>query len=152
MRHLFLFAITLALLPVAASAAPAPQPVSAAVLATPRFVLTGGGYGHGVGMSQFGAFAQATAGRSYRDILGFYYRGAELGPAPVAKVRVLVASGRRSLRIGSTVPFRVRDAGAVAYDLPAAEIVVTPDLEVTVDGVPAALTGPPRAPGYWRAM
>lgn len=142
MRHLTLFAITLALLPVAASAAPAPRPISAAALATPQFVLTGGGYGHGVGMSQFGAFAQATAGRSYRDILGFYYRGAEIGQAPVAKVRVLVASGRPSLRIGSTVPFRVRDAGAIAYDLPAAEIVVTPDLGVTVDGVPAALTGP----------
>ncbi len=142
MRHLILLAITLVLLPVAASAAPRPQPLSAATLATPQFVLTGGGYGHGVGMSQFGAFAQASAGRTYRDILGFYYRGAEIASSPVARVRVLVASSRRPVRIGSTVPFRVRDAGSVAYELPAGELVVTPDLKVTVDGVPAALTGP----------
>ena len=79
MRHLILLAITFVLLPAAASAAPAPQPVSATALATPAFVLTGGGYGHGVGMSQYGAFAQAGAGRTYRDILAFYYRGAEIG-------------------------------------------------------------------------
>ena len=35
------------------------------------FVLTGSGYGHGVGLSQYGARAQATAGRSAADILGF---------------------------------------------------------------------------------
>jgi stage II sporulation protein D len=142
MRHLILLAITLVLLPAAASAAPAPQPVSATMLATPAFVLTGGGYGHGVGMSQYGAFAQAGAGRSYREILTFYYRGAAIGKAPVAKVRVLVASARRSLRIGSTVPFRVRDSRSTAYDLPAGEIVVTPDLKVAVDGVETALAGP----------
>ena len=142
MRHLILLAITFALLPAAASAAPPAQPVSATALATPAFVLTGGGYGHGVGMSQYGAFAQAGAGRTYRDILAFYYQGAEIGKAPLAKVRVLVASGRRSLRIGSTVPFRVRGADSTAYDLPAGELVVTPDLKVTVDGVEAGLTGP----------
>lgn len=142
MRHLILFAITLALLPVAASAAPEPRPVASTALATPQFVLTGGGYGHGVGMSQFGAFAQAGAGRSYRDILAYYYRGTEIGKTPVAKVRVLVANGRRSVRIGSTVPFRVREAGGTAYDLPAGEIVVTPDLIVAVGGVPLPLIGP----------
>jgi len=142
MRHLIPLVITLALLPPAASAAPAPQPVAVTMSSTAQFVLTGGGYGHGVGMSQFGAFAQASAGRTYRDILGFYYQGAEIGTALLAKVRVLVASGRRSVRIGSTVPFRVRDAGSVAYVLPAGELVVTPDLKVTVDGVPAGLTAP----------
>ncbi len=142
MRHLILLAITLVLLPVAASAAPKPQPVSAATLATPQFVLTGGGYGHGVGMSQFGAFAQADAGRSYRDILAFYYRGARIGKAPVAKVRVLVASGRPSVTVGSTVPFRVRDAAGVAHSLPPGEVVVTPELEISLDGAPVALAGP----------
>lgn len=141
MRHLTLLAITLALLPAAASAAP-PQPVAAAMLATPAFVLTGGGYGHGVGMSQYGALAQAQAGRSYRDILAFYYRGADIGAAPLAKVRVLVASGRRSVRIGSTVAFRVRDAASTVVQLPAGDLVVTPDLKVAVDGIPTPLAGP----------
>ena len=34
----------------------------------------GKGYGHGVGMSQWGAYAMAREGYSYRDILGYYYR------------------------------------------------------------------------------
>ena len=36
------------------------------------------GYGHRVGMSQYGARAMAEAGKTYRDILTWYYTGAEL--------------------------------------------------------------------------
>ncbi|MCC7145706.1 MAG: SpoIID/LytB domain-containing protein [Phycisphaeraceae bacterium] len=38
----------------------------------------GHGYGHGVGMSQWGAQAMAERGYQYAQILGFYYPGAEL--------------------------------------------------------------------------
>ena len=51
-------------------------------------MLTGGGYGHGVGLNQYGALGQAKANRSYRDILAFYYPGTVFGKAPVSKVRV----------------------------------------------------------------
>lgn len=144
--HAFVLAVVVAAAGAAAvgaggsSAAPASPAVSA--LSAPVFVLTGGGYGHGVGMSQYGAFAQATAGRSYREILAFYYRGTTLAPSPVARVRVLVSSGRPSLRIGSGVPFRVRDAAGAVTVLPAGELVVTPDLTIGVDGVLSPLTGP----------
>ena len=37
------------------------------------------GYGHGVGMSQFGANSMAQSGKSYEDILFHYYSGVELG-------------------------------------------------------------------------
>lgn len=40
--------------------------------------INGKGYGHGVGMGQFGAQHQATAGRNHRDILGWYYPGTTL--------------------------------------------------------------------------
>ena len=43
-----------------------------------RYVFDGRGYGHGVGMSQWGAHGMAQSGRSYRDILAFYYQGATL--------------------------------------------------------------------------
>ncbi len=43
--------------------------------------FTGKGYGHGVGMCQFGAKGMADAGFSYRDILKFYYPDAELTKA-----------------------------------------------------------------------
>ena len=50
-----------------------------------QVVFTGGGFGHGVGMSQYGARGQARAGRTYRDILGFYFAGTAIsgGDAPV---------------------------------------------------------------------
>ena len=37
------------------------------------------GYGHGVGMSQYGANALAAQGRTWREILSWYYTGVEIG-------------------------------------------------------------------------
>ncbi|HHV65829.1 MAG TPA: SpoIID/LytB domain-containing protein [Peptococcaceae bacterium] len=37
------------------------------------FVFNGRGWGHGVGMSQWGAYNMAMQGYSYRDILAYYY-------------------------------------------------------------------------------
>ena len=44
----------------------------------PRFVFTGRGFGHGVGMSQWGAQGMALAGASYEEILKHYYTGISL--------------------------------------------------------------------------
>lgn len=41
--------------------------------------ITTRGYGHRVGMSQYGADAMAASGSDYRDILAHYYRGTTLG-------------------------------------------------------------------------
>ena len=38
------------------------------------------GYGHGVGMSQYGANVLAAGGMNYRDILAWYYSGAQVEP------------------------------------------------------------------------
>ena len=43
-----------------------------------EFVIEGHGYGHGVGLCQWGARAQAQHGRGYRRILQFYYPGTVL--------------------------------------------------------------------------
>ena len=42
------------------------------------YTLIGGGYGHGVGMSQNGAKALGKEGASYRSILEFFFPGCEL--------------------------------------------------------------------------
>ena len=42
------------------------------------FTFSGSGWGHNVGMSQWGAFAMAEKGYTYRDILNFYYTGITL--------------------------------------------------------------------------
>jgi len=52
------------------------------LLPQPALMAIGRGFGHGVGMSQWGAFAMAQQGRSYRQILSHYYRGTELRPYP----------------------------------------------------------------------
>jgi SpoIID/LytB domain protein len=47
----------------------------AAAPATPGWVLNGSGWGHGLGMSQFGAWEMAKDGSTAKDILGHYYSG-----------------------------------------------------------------------------
>lgn len=44
-----------------------------------KFVLTGGGFGHGVGMSQYGAGYMAQLGKKYDEILKHYYSSITLG-------------------------------------------------------------------------
>jgi stage II sporulation protein D len=41
-------------------------------------VFDGRGYGHGAGMCQYGAETLARSGRSYDEILAWYYPGVEL--------------------------------------------------------------------------
>ena len=64
--------------------------------AATRFTIRGAGYGHGVGMSQYGAMGMAVQGWDYRQILGHYYTGTDLGALDGDReVRVLLQSGRR---------------------------------------------------------
>ena len=42
------------------------------------FTIWGGGYGHGVGMSQNGAQEMAREGKNYEEILMFFYDGVEI--------------------------------------------------------------------------
>ncbi len=43
------------------------------------FTFYGGGYGHGVGMSQNGAKHLAEQGKSYEEILRYFYQNIEIG-------------------------------------------------------------------------
>jgi SpoIID/LytB domain protein len=56
--------------------------------------ISGGGYGHGIGMSQYGAYGYALHGWTYQQILAHYYTGTALGTTnPGQIVRVLLGSG-----------------------------------------------------------
>lgn len=90
------------------------------------YVFFGWGWGHQVGMSQYGAKAMADAGATYSEILGHYYGG--LQPA----------------QADSLLPDQVSVGLAVGVD----EITLSPDgpVDVTIDGVP--LGGPTL--GSWR--
>ena len=55
-------------------AAPAPSDAAGGTVD-----FDGSGWGHGVGMSQYGAYGRAAEGQSYVDILEAYYTGATVG-------------------------------------------------------------------------
>ncbi len=54
--------------------------------------IQGGGWGHGRGMSQWGAYQAALEGRSFAEILDFYYPGTGRSELPGSTVRVLLAT------------------------------------------------------------
>jgi stage II sporulation protein D len=66
---------------------------TAAAQGASRFTIRGAGFGHGVGMSQYGAMGYAKQGAGYRDILAHYYTGTSLGTVETTRtVRVLLQS------------------------------------------------------------
>jgi len=59
--------------------------------ASVSWIVHGRGFGHGVGMSAYGAYGYAEHGKSYRFILGHYYRGTTIGTLEKPRVvRVLL--------------------------------------------------------------
>src|SRR6266581_4902087 len=61
------------------------------------WIVKGAGYGHGAGMSQYGAYGYATHGFGYKDILTHYYTGTTIGTTPDQSVRVLLRDDARSV-------------------------------------------------------
>ncbi|MGH2761239.1 MAG: SpoIID/LytB domain-containing protein, partial [Thermoleophilaceae bacterium] len=70
-------------------------PADAAV----RHVIRGAGFGHGIGMSQYGAYGFALEGSDYDQILAHYYTGTRLSTAPSRPVRVLLQPNDPYIRV-----------------------------------------------------
>ncbi len=91
----------------------APLPAQAAQPSGKSLVITGAGDGHGVGMSQEGAYGYAEHGWSYEQILAHYYTGTALGQAPAGTmIKVLVGSKVK------TLPLETYVRGVVAAEMP----------------------------------
>lgn len=73
----------------------APSPAFAA---DPQYTIKGGGWGHGIGLSQYGARGYALKGWSHEKILAHYYQGTKLVSKPTKTIRVNLdaAGGSRS--------------------------------------------------------
>ncbi len=108
------------------------------------FVIRGHGYGHGVGMGQWGAYGAAVKGLSYDKILAFYYPGTQLGQTPVKAVRVLLAETGGKVSITSTAPFRVKDGTGAVHTVTTGQLTTDPTLAVQLDPTKPAqpLPGP----------
>jgi SpoIID/LytB domain protein len=123
------------------SPTPTPTPPPAGTTLLPATVtLFGRGYGHGVGMSQYGARGRALAGQDAAGILAHYYRGTTLGSIPAAtRIRVLVlsrwgATARKPLTIfGRTSAWSI-DGIAKVFPIDA-KLRVTPTTTTTSSGM-----------------
>lgn len=124
---LLLGAFSLLVLGAAASsllaAAPAPGVTTTAptasittVTAPSVVAVSGHGWGHGLGLSQWGAYGYAKHGWTYDRILAHYYPGTTLGPAPVTTVRVLLASAKK-VTLESDAPWTVTDSAGTKVQL-----------------------------------
>ena len=85
-------------------------------------MVKGRGWGHGVGMSQYGAYGLAQHGRGYRKILDHYYRHTRIGHAGGQTIKVLLGSGSDSVRFSKARKAcgkRLRRAAATASSGPA---------------------------------
>jgi stage II sporulation protein D len=119
--------LPLALLAAVVTAVPAThaaRPAAAPPYVAPRgsgalFLITGHGYGHGVGMGQWGAEGYALHGYAYADILAAYYPGTALSPTKVRKLRVLLADGQRRVTISSDKPYSLVDGKGRKHSVPA---------------------------------
>jgi SpoIID/LytB domain protein len=89
MRALLIAAALLLLVPATAAAA--------------DVVIDGRGWGHGVGLSQYGAYGYALReGRDHQFILAHYYGGSDYGTAPATRMRVRLKRARAPKISGAT--------------------------------------------------
>src|SRR6185312_6314921 len=99
----------------AALAVVASLALAASASAAGTLFIRGGGFGHGVGMSQYGSYGYALHGRSYRWILAHYYQGTTLGTVGSnRRVRVLLGTSEASFA-GATRAGNKKLAPSVTY-------------------------------------
>jgi stage II sporulation protein D len=101
---------------------------AASAQAATRQIIRGAGFGHGIGMSQYGAYGYARHGVGYEQILAHYYRGTTLSKANQQDIRVLLETGPKTALVSGvdSVPghhldenatYRVRLSGLSGEDL-----------------------------------
>jgi stage II sporulation protein D len=91
--------------------------------------ISGHGWGHGLGLSQWGAYGYAKHGWTYDRILAHYYTGTTLGPAKVTTVRVLLAAEKKA-SLNSIVAWTVTDAAGTKVSLAPAVLALKPKLAI----------------------
>jgi stage II sporulation protein D len=109
------------------------------------FVVTGRGWGHAVGMSQWGAYGLARENWTYQQILAHYYRNTALDArSPSTKVNVLLADGRGALSVGSAASFKVTDGNRTRTHAAGFPVTVTPTSRgrIRVEGIAKTFASP----------
>ncbi len=140
--------LTLRLLRAGLTAAVLLLVAAAAANAASVLDIRGGGYGHGIGMSQYGAEGYALHGADYRAILAHYYSGTSLGATnPQRVVRVLLSTGRASFTGATSAAAGTRLQPSATYTVTATaagKLVVRTDKSKAVGtfSAPLVVSGP----------
>lgn len=96
-----------------------------------QVTITGSGFGHGVGLSQYGALGMARAGSTVAQIIGHYYSGVAVAPfRDAVDVRVNVVHAGSTVTLRSTARaaggggLRLLPDGATPVSLAAGDVAV----------------------------
>ena len=125
-------------------------PAAAQDTSEPTITFYGGGFGHGIGMSQYGAYGRAMAGQTYTEILGYYYAGTTIASVD--------GQGDFSSDTPDGIDILIDIRSKVAVSTPFENGVVQPGWEIAVeaDGAQIATSTTPvtatYANGRWSAV
>ena len=98
--------------PAHAAAAPPVAPLNSAI------TITTVGWGHGRGMSQYGAWGAAKQGLTYDKILAFYYPGTTLATKSGTTLRVWLKADDGTTNVSPASGLKVKDAAGKSLTLP----------------------------------
>ncbi|MDR1394163.1 MAG: SpoIID/LytB domain-containing protein [Bifidobacteriaceae bacterium] len=124
--------------------APAALDPQAAPNAVPAsWTLSGSGYGHGVGMSQYGAQEMAKAGYNANSILNFYYPGTTIANRPMDKIRVqLIQAPTVTVRYAATAGYLTPAGGNPVYATTGTVVTLSVSgSQVVASGLGSTVTG-----------
>ena len=113
------------LLVAAAGAAALAAAPAARAASTTTLTLEGRGWGHGIGMSQYGAEGYALHGWKYGAIIRHYYTGVTLGKVSNVPIRVLLRSGASSFAVTDAAKFNVLWGSRIVHLGPGVKATVT---------------------------
>ncbi len=119
--------------------------------------VKGHGWGHGRGMSQWGAYGAATKGLTYRQILAFYYPGTTLGSLPNSSITVRITGDTDGItQVQAPIPGKnsgtlqvTSGSNSTAKSLPTTLGATSWRTSTSVDGATATLQYHALSGGSW---
>jgi stage II sporulation protein D len=88
------------------------------------FIINGHGWGHGIGMSQWGSYGYAKHGWVYKAILKHYYTGITFGDAANVDIRVRLRSGLSRVKVSCPKAYTATGTGS-PLEIPAGVTAIT---------------------------
>src|SRR3954466_2437401 len=98
--------------------------------ALPAIFVVGHGWGHGVGLAQYGAYGYALHGWSFDQIIGHYFPDTTLGATQKKSVRALLTPAARRVVVSSKAPFWLRDGAGKKHKVLAGSYAFGPNLKI----------------------